>query len=187
MAPRIGEGSDMVQRTPWLERSFETALPLEAFPNLLERLRGTPARVEDRLRDVRQELLTARTGESWSILDNVGHLVMVESLWAARLDDFEARRPELTAARFESWRVAEAQFNSRAVRALCGSFRIARRNLVSRLEGLGDEVLAVVARHPRLDRPMRVVDLMLFIAEHDDHHLVTITQLLTRGQQAGVP
>ncbi len=177
----------MVQRTPWLERNFETGLPLEAFPNLVERLRGTPARVEDRLRDVPQDVLTARIGDSWSILDNVGHLLMVEALWTARLDDFEARREALTAARFESWRVAEAQFNTRAARALCGSFRIARRNLVSRLEGLDDAVLAVVARHPRLDRPMRVVDLMLFIAEHDDHHLVTITQLLARGQRAGVP
>ncbi len=171
----------MVQRTPWLERQFETGLALEMFPNLIERLRGTPARVEDRLRDVRQEVLTARTGESWSILDNVGHLVMVEGLWAARLDDFESRRPDLTAARFESWRVAEAQFNTRAARALCGSFRLARRNLVARLEALDDAVLAVLARHPRLDRPMRVVDLMLFIAEHDDHHLVTITQLLAQG------
>ena len=168
----------MVQRTPWLERSFETGVPLEMFPNLLERLRGTPARLEDRLRDVRQDVLTARDGESWSILDNVGHLLMVEALWTARLDDFEAGRPELTAARFESWRVAEAQFNTRAARALCGSFRIARRNLVSRLAGLDDVVLAAVARHPRLDRPMRVVDLMLFIAEHDDHHLVTISNLL---------
>lgn len=168
----------MVQRTPWLERQFETGLPLEMFPNLLERLRGMPARVEDRLRDVRPDVLQARDGQSWSILDTVGHLLMVEALWTARLDDFEARRPELTAARFESGRVAEAQFNARAARALCGSFRIARRNLVSRLETLDEAVLAVVARHPRLDRPMRVVDLMLFIAEHDDHHLVTITRLI---------
>jgi uncharacterized damage-inducible protein DinB len=168
----------MITRTPWLERRFETGLPLEIVPNLLERLRGTPARIEDRIRDVGTETLTARSGDSWSILDNVGHLLQVESLWAARMDDFEAGRQELTAARFESWRVGEAQFNRRAARDLCSSFRVARRSLVARLEGLDDAALQVVARHPRLDRPMRVVDLMSFIAEHDDHHLVTITQLL---------
>ncbi len=168
----------MVRRTPWLERKFATDLPPEMFPNLLERLRGTPARVEDRLRDLSPDILTARHGDSWSILDNVGHLLQVEALWSARLDDFEARRTELTAARFESWRVAEAQFNRRTARALCDSFRVARRSLVGRLEQLDDRVLQVVARHPRLDRPMRVVDLMLFIAEHDDHHLVTISNLL---------
>ncbi len=170
----------MIQRTPWLERRFESALPLEMFPNLLERLRGTPARVEDRLHGVDQEVLTASDGTSWSILENVGHLLQVEGLWAARVDDFEAGRPELTAARFESRRVGEAQFNRSAARNLCASFRLARQHLVGRLEHLKGDVLKTVARHPRLDRPMRVVDLMLFIAEHDDHHLATITQLLHR-------
>ncbi len=168
----------MIARTPWLERDFATGLPLQMFPNLLERLRGTPARVEDRLRAVDHTRLTARNGDSWSILENVGHLLQVEGLWAARLDDFEAGRTELTPARFEPWRVGEAQFNRRAIRDLCSGLRIARRHLVDRLERLDDEVIRRVARHPRLDRPMRLVDLMVFIAEHDDHHLVTITRLL---------
>ena len=34
------------------------------------------------------------------------------------------------------------------------------------------------AWHPRLDRPMRVIDLAIFAAEHDDHHLARITELL---------
>ncbi len=168
----------MIARTPWLERRFETGIPLEMFANLLERLRGTPARVEDRIRTIGLETLTASHDGKWSVLENVGHLLQVEALWAARLDDFEAGRSELTAARFESWRVGEAQFNQRAARDLCSGFRVARIHLVTRLERLDDNVLRAVARHPRLDQPMRVVDLMLFIAEHDDHHLVTMTQLL---------
>lgn len=168
----------MIARTPWLDRRFEMGLPLEMFPNLLERLRGTPARIEDRIHRLAPEALTATVRGSWSILENVGHLLQVEGLWAARLDDFEASKQELTAARFESWRVGEAQFNRSAARDLCSGFRVARRHLVARLEHLDQAVMRVVARHPRLDQPMRVVDLMLFIAEHDDHHLVTITQLL---------
>jgi len=170
----------MVTRTPWLERQFDTVLPLEAFPNLLERLRGTPARVEDRLQGVDLGRLTATDGDAWSLLENVGHLLQVEGLWAARLDDFEAGRTELTPARFDAWRVGEGQFNRRAARDLCAAFRTARAHLVDRLERLDDAVLGVVARHPRLDRPMRIVDLMLFIAEHDDHHMVAITCLLNR-------
>ncbi len=167
----------MISRTPWLERRFDADAPLEMFPNLLERLRGTPARVEDRLRDLQRDEITRRIADRWSILENVGHLLQVEELWAARLDDFEARRPELTAARFESGRVGEARFNERPAGEVCAAFRAARRRLVDRLEGMDQAVLRVVARHPRLDRPMRVVDLMVFIAEHDDHHLATITQL----------
>jgi uncharacterized damage-inducible protein DinB len=168
----------MIDSTPWLEREFDTVVPLEMFPNLLERLRGTPARVEDRLRQVPAETAASRRGGAWSILENVGHLLQAESLWAIRLDDFEAGRKELTPARFEAWRVGEAQFNRRVARDLCSAFRTARAHLVGRLERLNDTVLGAVARHPRLDRPMRVVDLMLFIAEHDDHHLVAITRLL---------
>lgn len=170
----------MRPRTLWLEREFDTVVPIEMFPNVLERLRGTPARVDDRLRGAAPEALTAGDGASWSVLENVGHLLQVESLWAARLDDFEAHRPALTPARFESWRVGEAQFNRRAARDLCAGLRAARAQLVARLERLDDETLQVVARHPRLDRGMRVVDLMVFIAEHDDHHLATITRLLNR-------
>ena len=175
----------MVARTPWLERRFDTVLPLEEFPNLLERLRGMPARVEDRLHRADPERLAARDGESWSVLETVGHLLQVESLWAARLDDFEAGLPEMTPARFESWRVGEAQFNRRAARDLCAAFRMARGQLVDRLERLDDSVLQVVSRHPRLDRPMRLVDLMLFIAEHDDHHMVTVTERL-KAQGSGL-
>lgn len=172
----------MIARTPWLDRRFAAGLPLEMFPNLLERLRGTPARLEDRLRDASIETLTAANGGAWSILENVGHLLQVEALWAARLDDFEAGRAELTAARFEAWRVGDVGFNRREARHLCAAFRAARHHLVGRLERLDDPILQRAARHPRLDQPMRVVDLMAFIAEHDDHHLVTVTQLLAVRQ-----
>ena len=168
----------MIGKTPWLEREFDTVVPLEMFPNLLERLRGTPARVEDRLRQVDPGQAAAGQGDDWSILENVGHLLQVESLWAARLDDFEAGRSELTPARFEAWRVGEAQFNRRAARDLCSAFRTARTHLVGRLERVDPSVLRAVARHPRLHRAMHLVDLMLFIAEHDDHHLATITERL---------
>ena len=174
----------MIAKTPWLERRFESALPLSAFPTVVERLRGTPARVEDRLRGLTAASLTARPDDSWSIQENVGRLIMVEELWAARLDDFEARRGDLRAARFESWRVETARFNDQPVGEMCAVFRRSRETLVRRLEGLEDEdkVLEVIARHPRLDRPMRVVDLVLFIAEHDDHHLARISELV-RGTE----
>ncbi len=172
----------IIARTPWLERRFETRLPASAFPTVLERLRGTPARVEDRVGYVAPPALVARSGQSWSIQENIGHLLMVEDLWAARLDDFEAGRPELRAARFESWRVGEARFNDRPMADVCARFRRARETLVQRLEGLEGSVMTVVARHPRLNQPMRVVDLMLFIAEHDDHHLARITELIRAAE-----
>ena len=38
------------------------------------------------------------------------------------------------------------------------------------------ERLRHTARHPRLDQPMTIVDLCLFVAEHDGHHLASMTR-----------
>ena len=35
------------------------------------------------------------------------------------------------------------------------------------------------ALDPRLKKPMRTMDLFLFVAEHDDHHLARITKIKT--------
>ena len=42
-----------------------------------------------------------------------------------------------------------------------------------------DAVQTRTATHPRLGTPMRLIDLALFVAEHDEHHLATITALRT--------
>ncbi len=52
-----------------------------------------------------------------------------------------------------------------------------RGRLVDKLSTLAHAQLAMTSLHPRLEQPMTVVDLCFFVAEHDDHHLVTITEL----------
>ena len=39
----------MIERTRWFDRTFTFDLPLWMYPNVVERLRGTPARVAERL------------------------------------------------------------------------------------------------------------------------------------------
>ena len=65
----------MVLRQPWFERRFTFDLPVAAAPGLIERLRGTPARLADRLSGLSPAQLTTRIGERWSIQENAGHLV----------------------------------------------------------------------------------------------------------------
>ena len=60
---------------------------------------------------------------------------------------------------------------------LLAAFRAARLRFVRGLEALPEDELAVSALHPRMRVPMRVIDMALFVAEHDDHHLATITEL----------
>jgi hypothetical protein len=42
---------------------------------------------------------------------------------------------------------------------------------------LTDEDLDKSSLHPRLMKPMKIIDLAFFVAEHDDHHLAQITFL----------
>ena len=53
--------------------------------------------------------------------------------------------------------------------------------LVRRLEQLDADRFGQTAIHPRLEQPMRIVDLIYFMAEHDDYHLARITELASRN------
>ena len=168
----------MPSKKPWVERRFPFDLPLSMFPILLERLRGTPARLEDRLAGEDPAALRTRVGGAWSMQETVGHLVEVEALWLGRLDDFDAGLEQLRPADMSNRRTEDANYNSREPAEVLARFREVRMGFVQRLEGLADEEIQRAAHHPRLDQPMRVLDLMAFTAEHDDHHLAGITEIL---------
>jgi len=72
----------------WLERKFEFSFPVEHYPNLCIRLGGTPARMEDLLGSAVPHLLIAKPGGKWSVQEHAGHLLDLEPLWMARVDDF---------------------------------------------------------------------------------------------------
>jgi uncharacterized damage-inducible protein DinB len=170
-------------RPLWFERVFTLDLPAWMLPNVIERLRGTPARLEERLRDVSPTALTRRDGEHWSIQENAGHLLDLEELWLGRIDDFAEGRERLRAADLTNRRTHEAGHNARALEGILADFRAARAHLVARLEAFGPSEQQRPALHPRLATPMRPVDHAFFVAEHDDHHLARITQLL--GKEGG--
>ena len=177
----------MIERSRWLERDFAFGLPVSRFPDVLERLRGTPACLEDRLDGSQPALLSARPGDSWSIQENVGHLLLVEELWDGRLDDFLAGAEALRPAGYDATPVETARFNQRPVEDLLAAFRSARLRHVGRLGDLDLSDVGRTALHPRLKRTVNVLDMMLFAAEHDDHHLARITQILANPRARLAP
>jgi hypothetical protein len=48
---------------------------------------------------------------------------------------------------------------------------------VCQLDELPDSAFERAATHPRLEQPMRLLDWIFFVAEHDDHHLAHVTRL----------
>lgn len=164
-------------RRKWFERTFALGEPASTMPEVIERLRGTPLRLAERIGGLSAEIAATRHGEAWSIAEHVGHLGDLEPLWLGRVEDLMAGDEVLREADLENTATWEADHNEADLVDLVAAFRDRRRALVSRVEALSDEELGAVGLHPRLRQPMSVVDLCFFVAEHDDHHLATITAL----------
>ncbi len=170
----------MAELIPWFERTFPFDLPEGMFPNVLERLRGTPVRLEERLRGLPAGLLIRKPERGWSIQENAGHLVDLEPLWAARVEDFIKGNARLQTADLTNRKTHEAGHNDDRLERILASFRSARSDLVSKLESLDASVASRTALHPRLEKPMRLLDHLFFVAEHDDHHLARMGLLIRR-------
>lgn len=166
-----------MNRTKWVERQFDFNLPVGVFPCVLERLRGTPARLEELARALPPEVLTGRREGRWSVQEHVGHLYDLDELHEGRLEDYARGLGVLRAADMSNRKTEEAGHNSARLEDLLALFRSARASFVRRLESLAEDEVNASALHPRLGKQMRVIDMALFVAEHDDHHLASISEL----------
>jgi uncharacterized damage-inducible protein DinB len=163
----------------WFERRFDFSFPVELFPNLCARLRGTPARLEEIMRDLPGHALTGKTHEEWSAQEQAGHLADMEPLWLARLNDYTAGRSELTPADLTNRKTFDAHHNDHPLDQIQAEFRAARHQLLERIEQLDPSLYARTIPHPRMKVPMRLVDHLYFVAEHDDHHLARIWEMIS--------
>lgn len=168
----------MSQVPVWFERKFDFTFPVERYPNLCVRLRGTPPRLEEILWGVSQDVLLRKPEDKWSAQEHAGHLLDLESLWLARVDDFLADGDTLTVADLSNRKTHEANHNTRELKEILAAFRTARFRLVDRVEKFQPILFARSMLHPRLKQPMRLVDHLYFVAEHDDHHLARIWEMI---------
>jgi hypothetical protein len=160
-----------VSQHPWTSRVFDHQLSVDLFPSVLERFRSGPSGVTQIITITPQRALTAKPAGKWSIQEHIGHLADLEELGERRLADFQARAEVLTAADMSNRKTEDARHNEANVWTPMQNFMEARAELVAKLEALPADVIAHVALHPRLQRPMNVVEWMFFMCEHDDHHL----------------
>ena len=96
----------------------------------------------------------------------------------ARVDDFLTDRDTLAVADLGNRKTHEANHNAQELAEILAGFRTARLRLVEHLGTFEPDVFARTSLHPRLKQPMRLVDHLYFVAEHDDHHLATISELI---------
>lgn len=173
----------MSQIRAWFERKFDFSFPAEMYPNVVVRLCGTPARLEEMVRGCGRQELIRKEQEKWSAQEHAGHLLDLEPLWLARVEDFMKDGAELTVADLTNQTTTNANHNGRPLDQILAGFRKARQTLLQRLEKI-DRILSERTRlHPRMKTPMRLVDHLYFVAEHDDHHLARIWELIHTGKE----
>lgn len=166
-----------MNQVKWFDRKFNFTVEQNIFPSVIERLAGTPARLEEKFKTIPPGLLTLRFNDTWSIKENLGHLIDLEPLWQERLEDIVKGEKELRPADLQNKKTNSANHNDKPLDELLKSFRQTRTKTVSSLEKIDEQTVFKSAFHPRLKTPMRTMDLFLFVAEHDDHHLARITEL----------
>lgn len=161
----------MIIQTAWLDRQFAFDQPIGAFPTILERLRGTPVRARELVAGIPEYLLAARVKGKWSVKEHLGHLIDLQPLDDQRLDEFLKRAEALPAADMENRATENGKHRDVPIAEIVEKLSNGREGLVSRLGALTQDEVAIVALHPRLQKPMRLLDWTHFLAEHDDHHL----------------
>ena len=162
----------------WIDRRFKFNFPVSIYPELIKRLYSTPSRLEALISEIPPEILTIKRFNKWSIQENIGHLLTVESLFAGRLDDYIAGAAELRPAQVNGRRTDCAEYNTWRIEKIVGDFKENRLAYVKRLNDFRPEFFENQSRHPRLAQPMRVCDMLYFQAEHDDHHINKIRHLI---------
>ena len=164
-----------MKQVNWFERNFDFSYEQNIFPSLIERLGGTSLRLNDKISKIPQGFLTVKPDDKWSIQENIGHLVNLEPLWQGRLQDILNGEKYLRPTDLQNTQTDRANYNDQDINALLAEFQSVRDITLEQLKRLKEEEVYQSARHPRLETPMRTMDLFLFVAEHDDHHLARIT------------
>jgi hypothetical protein len=166
-----------VPRIPWTQRSFRFDFSVELHPEIVERLRGAPARIEELVGTVPRDVLIRRDGDRWSIQENIGHLADLEELTMARVEQLMRGEQELLAADPANRKTHEANHNAPPAHDVTREFRRQREQLLARLDSLAPADFSRAAMHPRLKQSMRMIDLVWFNCEHDDYHITRMREL----------
>ena len=164
----------------WFERKFNFEQLSTTPEGLIERLRFTPLRLKEQIKNLSQSQLIQKFENKWSIQENIGHLNDLEPLWHGRILDMLNAEKIMREADLSNKKSHEAGHDEVPVQNILSGFTANRKTLIRLCEENFNSILSASALHPRLMQPMRMIDLLYFVAEHDDHHLATNQFLIDR-------
>jgi uncharacterized damage-inducible protein DinB len=169
----------MIRQTPWFERKFNFDFPPGLFPVIFSRLEGSIFRLYTILLNADEER-SSYNPEGWSIKQHAGHLYDLEELWWKRLEDFRQNKSVLSPADLTNAKTNEAGHNEKSLDQLLRQFTAERQKMLEAIYDFDEEMVVRTSVHPRLNQPMRVIDALYFVAEHDDHHIAVLSSLMRK-------
>ncbi|MEQ8423319.1 MAG: DinB family protein [Cyclobacteriaceae bacterium] len=164
-----------MKSTQWFERKFQFGLKPGMLPFFIERLSFTSMRMEQKVRGVADLILSTQMDGKWSVKQNIGHLAEVDEIAMKRIQEMLNGIQQLSPAVFEP----KQNYNDQPVEEVINYFKKNREDNIALYNSLSEVDLQKESLHPRLKVMMNPVDLAMFDAEHDDHHLVKINEILT--------
>src|SRR5690606_23765754 len=169
---------ELVITNKWFDRDFNFDFGIEQYNNLLDRLENFPMILNQILDQIPEQFPTYNTEGKWSINQNIGHLFLLEIIWRARFQEINDGKKMMSPADLNNTATTRSSSNKLLITELIKCFWYERIKTIDFLKSLNSDDILKSSIHPRLNQPMRVIDLMYFVAEHDQHHLNTILEIM---------
>lgn len=168
----------------WFDRKFDFPTGMEKFPVLMEYLEKSPSNFSEITHAAADPDLNFKPGGKWAVKEHIGHLYILEPLWQRRFLEIRENKTEMSPADLNNKATDAAQFNRYNAAKIIAGFREERENTIALLKSLREEDFLRSSYHPRLKQPMKITDLMHFVAEHDEHHLKSIWRIMNNLTRA---
>ena len=161
----------------WFDRQFDFNLSNDEYALVYKRLQHSIDKLLQIVPGLSNDVLIYKPQGKWSIKEHTGHLSVLEPLWRERVVQIQQGKPVLSPADLVNTATFEAGFNDWHITILLEKFTTERNQTLSLLDSIKKEDKVKTSLHPRLNQPMRIIDLAYFVAEHDEHHLKPIGEI----------
>lgn len=162
----------------WLERTWQFPINGIEYLVLIQKLKNTASIIIELTHGLQEEQTKRKVNNKWSINEHAGHLLTIESLWIARLDDFVMGHSALRPWNGTNADTDAANFNRQRLGKILEDFDDIRTVHAEMLSKFEDKCSEMQARIERLNTTMNLRDHIWFMTEHDEHHINAIQQLI---------
>ncbi len=162
----------------WHAKQIMDQCNLKPFDEVMDLLKSSPDRLSALLEKHSDSNAGIVKDGCWSANEHAGHLLTMESLWIARLDDFMSGNPVLRPWNGHNMDTIGAQYNRSRFSKIIEEFADIRTPHAKMLEKFRGKEEHLKSLNPELNRDVSLLEHVNLIWLHDLHHSNTIENLL---------